>query len=88
MCGQYGESYTPVKLRVTDYGQMTASNSYYFRFPMITNPSSDNTPFVYKLRLLHYETNKHYPIVMGEYTYKNLEQVQTYSSSWQYTYIS
>ena len=73
---------------MTDYGQFTADSSYYFRFPLITNPSGTNTPFVYKLRLLSYANSQHYPVVMGEYRYHNLQQTVSGSSSWQYTYTS
>ena len=73
---------------MTDYGQMAADSSYYFRFPLITNPSGSNTPFVYKIRLLSYANAQHYPIVMGEYSYHNLQQTVSGSSSSQYTYTS
>ena len=88
LCGQYSESYTPIKLTVTDYGQLSADSSYYFRFPLITNPSGTNTPLVYRLRLLSYANSEHYPVVVGEYKYNNLQQTVSGSSSWQYTYTS
>ena len=88
LCGQYSESYSPVKLTVTDYGQMTANSAYYFRFPLITNPSSTYSPLLYKIRLLKYADSEHYPTVIGEYNYHSLQQVVSGSSSSQYTYTS
>lgn len=72
-CGQYASSYTMPKLRVTDYGQFTAGTSYYFRFPMITNPGTYNIPFIYKVRLLSYANNNYYPTVIGTYEYNGLQ---------------
>ena len=88
LCGQYSESYAPVKLTVTDYGQMSANSNYYFRFPLITNPSGTNTPLLYKVRLLSYANSQYYPVVMGEYEYHNIQQTVSGSSSWQYIYTS
>lgn len=65
ICGQYSSSYTTTKLRVTDYGQFTAGTSYYFRFPLITNPSTVNIPFVYRVRLLSYANSNFYPTTIG-----------------------
>jgi hypothetical protein len=87
-CGQYSESYAPVKLRVTDYGTMSNSNNYYFRFPLIQNPGSSNTPLIYRVRLLRYNNNEHYPTIISEYEYHNLQQIVTGSSSSQYVYLS
>ena len=87
-CGQYSESYTPIKLTVTDYGQMSANSNYYFRFPLIKNPSGTNNPLTYKVRLLHYGNSEYYPIVMNEYNYYGLQRTVSGSSSWQYIYTS
>ena len=84
LCGQYSESFTPVKLRVTDYGAMNADSTYYFRFPLISNPSSTGSPLVYKIRMLSYENSKYHPRVMGYYEYNNLEQTVSGGSGWQY----
>ena len=73
-CGQYSESYAPIYLRVTDYGQMTAGTSYYFRFPLIKNPSATNSPLNYKLRLLRYDNADHQATIVGEYQHLNLGQ--------------
>lgn len=73
LCGQYSASYTPIKLRVTDYGQFTAGTSYYFRFPMIMNPSTYNIPFIYKIRLLSYANTNFYPTTIGYYEYNGLQ---------------
>ena len=81
LCGQYSESYSPVKLRVTDYGSFAADTEYYFRFPLIMNPSGTTTPFMYKIRLLHYGSATFQPIVIGEYSYKNLQQTVSGSTS-------
>lgn len=72
-CGQYSSSYTTPKLRITDYGQLTAGTSYYFRFPMITNPGTYNIPFIYKVRLLSYANSLHYPVQIGVYEYNGLQ---------------
>lgn len=65
---------------MTDYGTISANSNYYFRFPLITNPSAADMPFTYKIRLLRYEPSTFYPTVIGEYEMKNLEQVLTGSS--------
>lgn len=77
LCGQYSESYSPIKLTVTDFGEMTLNTQYYFRFTLIKNPTSSGVPFIYKVRLLHYENSKHYPIIMGEYEFNNLLETTT-----------
>lgn len=80
MCGQYGASYAQAKLRVTDYGQFTAGTSYYFRFPMITNPSTYNIPFVYTVRLLSYANTNYYPTTIGFYEYNGLQRTNVGNS--------
>lgn len=72
LIGQYSYSYTQPKVRVTDYGAFSSGTSYYFRFPMIKNPSTYNIPFIYTIRLLSYASNTHYPVVMGFYEYNGL----------------
>ena len=64
MCGQSSIE-EPVKLTVTDYGQMSANTNYYFRFPLITNPPTTHHPLTYRVRLLSYAVNTHYPTVIG-----------------------
>ena len=81
MCGQYGSSYSNVKVRVTDYGAFTANTPYYFRFPLLKNPSGASTPLTYRVRLLSYLNSKHHPIVYGEYQYYNLQQTVSGSTS-------
>lgn len=71
-CGQYSQAYTTPRLRTTDYGQITATTPYIFRYPVITNPASRYSPFSYKMRLLSYGNNVHYPTVMGYYEYNGL----------------
>ena len=41
---------------------------------MIKNPGVVGSPFIYRVKLLHYESSKHYPLVMGEFEYNNLEE--------------
>ena len=72
-CGQYSSSYTTPRLRVTDFGQFSAGTSYYFRFPMISNPGTYNIPFIYNIRLLSYANSNFYPTVMGAYEYNGLQ---------------
>jgi hypothetical protein len=80
-CGQYSESMAPIKLTTTDYGQMSAGSSYYFRYPLIRNPASTNSPLVYNFRLLRYESNQYYPTIVSSYSYENLENTQTGNSN-------
>lgn len=77
LCGQYSSSYTTTKLRVTDYDQFLAGSSYYFRFPMISNPGTVNTPFIYKVRLLSYANSNYYPTTVGYFEYNGLESTVT-----------
>ena len=63
-------SFTPIKLTTTDYGQITAGTSYYFRYPLIRNPTADDfIPFLYKFKLLEYKTDLHYANVISSYEY-------------------
>jgi hypothetical protein len=79
-CGDYSQSYTPLKLSVTDYGQFTAGASYYFRFPLLKNSATQYSPFTYTVRLLRYDSNMYYPVIVNQYTYENLEYVQNGNS--------
>ncbi len=88
LCGQYESSYAPVKLTMTDYGQMTENIQYDFRFPLITNPSTTNSPLTYRVRLLSYENGKHYPKIINEYSYENLEHTAANSASSSYAYAT
>ena len=56
MCGQDTEAqnWAPAKLSITDYGSLSSSSTYYFRFPLITLPSGTNVPLTYKVKLLEY----------------------------------
>lgn len=67
LCGQYSQSYAPIKVRISDYKAMAKDVSFFFRFPLITNPSGTNYPFIYKVRQLSYENLKFYPKVIGYY---------------------
>ena len=80
LCGQYDESYSNVKLRVTDYGQFSAGTTYYFRFPLIKTPSGDNSPLTYHVRLLKYDNSEHHPVIIGEYSHLNLGQTSNGNS--------
>lgn len=91
MCGQYSSSYAQPKLRVTDYGQFTAGTTYYFRFPMITNPSTYNIPFIYTIKLLSYANSIYYPTILGYYEYNGLESTvvgNSYQISYVYTSVT
>ncbi len=48
---------------------MSENVSYDFRFPLITNPSTTNSPYTYRVRQLYYENGKHYPKIINEYVY-------------------
>ena len=82
LCGQYSESYSNVKLRVTDYGQFTAGTEYFFRFPLIKNPAAENAPLTYHVKLLSYPNSKHHPITIGTYSHLNLGQT-VYGNNYQ-----
>lgn len=88
-CGQYSESYTPIKLTTTDYGQVTANTVYYFRYPLIQNPSdAAYIPFLYKFRLLEYKNGVYYPNLIGYYEYEGLESTRDGNSYGETGYIS
>ncbi len=72
-CGQHSQSYAPIKLTTTDYGQVLANTNYYFRYPLILNPGDDYVPFIYRFRLLQYQNNAHFPVVVGSYEYEGLQ---------------
>lgn len=77
LCGQYTSSYTTTKLRVTDYDPFLAASPYYFRFPMISNPGTVNTPFIYKVRLLSYANSNYYATTVGYFEYHGFESTVT-----------
>ena len=88
-CGQYSEYYTPIKLTTTDYGQVTANTVYYFRYPLIQNPSdAAYIPFLYKFRLLEYKNGVYYPNLIGYYEYEGLESTRDGNTYGETGYIS
>jgi len=66
-CGQHAQSFAPIKLTTTDYGQILANNGFYFRYPLILNPNNNYIPYLYKFKLLQYQTDTHYPVVIASY---------------------
>jgi hypothetical protein len=72
-CGQFLESYAPIKLTTTDYGQISANTNYYFRYPLILNPNDNFIPFLYSFRLIQYPNDAYYPVIVGSYEYNGLE---------------
>ncbi len=56
---------------------MTASTPYYFRYPLILNPSTAAyIPFLYKFRLLEYKNGVYYPNLIASYEYEGLESTR------------
>ena len=71
LCGRNSQTqnWAPAILSMTDYGALSSSSTYYFRFPLITLPSGTNVPLTYRVRLLSYANGVAYPTVMSEYRY-------------------
>lgn len=71
LCGQNTQSqnWAPIKLTVTDYGAVTAGTSYFFRFPLITLPSSNDSPLTYKVKLLQYANGKAFPTIISQFSF-------------------
>lgn len=72
MCGMdtQKQNWAPAKLTITDYGALSASTTYYFRFPLITLPSGTNVPLTYKTKLLHYANGVPYPTIISYFDYE------------------
>lgn len=72
MCGKntQAQNYAPAILSITDYGALSTSISYYFRFPLITLPVGTNVPLTYRVRLLSYPNGVPYPTVISEFTHE------------------
>jgi hypothetical protein len=66
-CGKdvQAQNWAPAILSITDYGALSTSSSYYFRFPLITLPSGTNVPLVYGVRLLSYANGAAYPTIIS-----------------------
>jgi hypothetical protein len=79
LCGQstLAQNWAPIKLTTTDYTALAAASSYYFRFPLITMPSGNNSPLTYKVKLLQYANGNHYPTIMSQFSYENVEQTSS-----------
>ena len=71
MCGKntQNQNWAPAKLTVTDYGALSTSTTYYFRFPLITLPSGTNVPLTYKAKLLYYANGVPYPTIISYFNY-------------------
>jgi hypothetical protein len=72
MCGSrvFAQEYAPAKLTITDYGALSTSIKYYFRFPLITLPSGTNVPLTYKSKLLFYANGVPYPTIISMFNYE------------------
>lgn len=66
-CGKdaQAQNWAPAILSITDYGALSTSSSYYFRFPLITLPSGTNVPLVYGVQLLSYSNGAAYPTIIS-----------------------
>ena len=87
LCGArtYAQEYAPAKLTITDYGALSTSTNYYFRFPLITLPSGTNVPLTYKAKLLYYANGVPYPTVISVYNYEAKYQSTPSSNEYQLT---
>lgn len=67
MCGKntQEQNWAPAILSITDYGALSTSSDYYFRFPLITLPSGTNVPLTYRVQLLKYENEIPYPTIIS-----------------------
>lgn len=87
-CGQHSESFAPIKLTTTDYGTITAGNTYYFRYPLILNPNDDYIPYIYSFRLIQYQTDSHVPVLIASYEYEGLESTRSGTIYSEYGYVT
>ena len=92
-CGRnsQAQNWAPAILSITDYGALSSSSSYYFRFPLITLPSGTNVPLTYRVRLLEYVNNRPYPTVVSEYRYEAKERstgATSNSNQWAYLILA
>ena len=79
----------PIKLTTTDYGQVSANTGYYFRYPLIQNPTANSyIPYLYKFRLLEYKNGVHYPNLIAYYEYEGLDSTRNGNSYGQTGYLS
>jgi len=91
MCGKNSQSqnWAPAKLTITDYGALSTSSSYYFRFPLITLPSGTRVPLTYKVKLLYYANGSPYPTIISFYNYEAKDTCSPSTSDTnQYAYLS
>jgi hypothetical protein len=64
------QNWAPAKLTITDYGALSSSSTYYFRFPLITLPSGTNVPLTYKVKLLYYANGLPYPTIISLFNFE------------------
>lgn len=67
MKGQRTQSYTPMRLSVTNHSAFSTSTSYTFKFPLIVSPQGDQVPLTYKLSLISISNGAASPVTYGFY---------------------